>query len=304
MISIVTAYFNRKKLFLRTLQRVQEQIDLFKLDVEFIVVDDGSSEDERLEDLTQEFQFLKIIRLEPVNKWYRNSCVPFNCAFEHVQGEMVIIQNPECYHFGDILKYTKENLQKNHYLSFGCFSLDKESTDNNALFYNKSYIQERINHHKHVVEVDGAMGWYNHSLYRARAYHFCTAIHIEDLIELGGFDERYARGIGFDDDEFIFRIKLKKMKIDFVDNVVVLHQNHYTETKDTQKTAKYSQSFHFERNKQLYQFVTLKSNSFFVGALNMEKNVTLPSFHTNKSNTMMKFLIKLKETIGITRVNL
>ena len=42
MISIVTAYYNRKRLFLRTLQSIS--LNYGKIDFEVIVVDDGSDD--------------------------------------------------------------------------------------------------------------------------------------------------------------------------------------------------------------------------------------------------------------------
>ena len=60
MISIVTAYYNRKQLFINTLKSIKAQNSTYLLEV--IAVDDGSEETERLEDLVSEFPFLKVIR--------------------------------------------------------------------------------------------------------------------------------------------------------------------------------------------------------------------------------------------------
>ena len=82
MISIVTSYYNRKQIFIRTLNSIKSQLDIYKNPLEVIVVDDGSDAEERLEDLVVEFPFLKIVRLEKENKWYKNSCIPFNINVE------------------------------------------------------------------------------------------------------------------------------------------------------------------------------------------------------------------------------
>ncbi|MEQ3690100.1 MAG: glycosyltransferase, partial [Flavobacterium sp.] len=142
MISVVTAYYNRKKLFLRTLESMKPYWG--KIDFEDIVVDDGSDEQERLEDLKTDFPFLKVIRLEKENKWYKNPCIPFNIGFEAIKGDKVIIQNPECYHFGAILEYVEANLKENQYLSFGCFSIDKINTEDETLFFDKNHIDTLI----------------------------------------------------------------------------------------------------------------------------------------------------------------
>ncbi|WP_435523777.1 glycosyltransferase family 2 protein [Chryseobacterium indoltheticum] len=134
-ISIVTAYYNRKKLFDNTLLSISKQIENHRLDIEVIAVDDGSDEDERLENFVNKYPFLKIIRLEK-NKWYSNSCIPFNIGFKEAKGDIIILQNPECTHYGDVLKYTLENITDENYISFACFSLGVDSTDNMEAFLN------------------------------------------------------------------------------------------------------------------------------------------------------------------------
>lgn len=267
MISVVTAYYNRKKLFQRTLNSMMPYYG--KVDFEVIVVDDGSDELERLEDLQTDFPFLRVIRLEKENKWYKNPCIPFNIGFSEIKGDKVIIQNPECYHFGSILEYVDAHLKENDYLSFGCFSLDKLNTNDDELISNRNHIENLILENNKTFNKNGDLGWYNHSKFRSDAYHFCTAMTKNDLFDLGGFDERYAKGIGYDDDEFIWRIKAKKMKIVFVDNEVVLHQNHYryseneSEKEETLKQIIKS----YQRNKSFFENITQNSNLYKVNYL-------------------------------------
>jgi glycosyltransferase involved in cell wall biosynthesis len=127
MISIVTAYYNRKQLFRKTLLSIA-QFQYYE-SMELIAVDDGSNEQERIEDLMADFPFLKVIRLEKKNKWHQNSCIPFNEGFRVAKGDKIIIQNPECYHFDNVIDYVSKNLNNKEYLSFACFALDKETTD-------------------------------------------------------------------------------------------------------------------------------------------------------------------------------
>src|SRR5690606_32286199 len=171
--------------------------------------------------------------------------IPFNVGIRAAKGEKVILQNPECLHFGNILEYTEANLTVNNYLSFGCFSLDKESTENlHHLLKIPSKIPEILNNNNAVVTKDGELGWYNHSVFRPKAYHFCTAISRKALKKLNGFDERFALGIAYDDNEFIERVK-KNLKISFVDDEIILQQNHYSPT---------STSFQNRKNKdRLYE---------------------------------------------------
>lgn len=224
MISIVTAYYNRRKLFERTLNSISKT--KYDGDFEVIAVDDGSRTEERLEDLTKKYPFLKVIYLDPSKKWYHNSCVPFNIGIRAAKGDKIILQNPECYHYDDILLKTYIELNDKNYLSFACFSLDKYTTDHFEEVFNSDYLQKLIQQNNFSPIADGEAGWYNHSKYRPKAYHFCTAITSKNMKKLGGFDERFALGIAYDDDELIDRIN-RILEIKFFDKTIVLHQNHY-----------------------------------------------------------------------------
>jgi GT2 family glycosyltransferase len=249
MISIVTAYYNRKELFRKTLLSIAR----FKYSepIEFIAVDDGSKEDERIEDLQEEFPFLRVIRLEKRDKWYQNSCIPFNEGFRQAKGDKIIIQNPECYHFDNVIDYTSKNLNENDYLSFACFALDKFTTDSHKTFYQDSIIQDQIsNLQPHTSTVNGNI-WYNHSQHKPQAYHFCVALLKRDLDKLQGFDELLSLGIAYDDNEFVRRVK-GMLTIKFVDEILVLHQNHYNPMSTSYDNRKWS-SFLYSINDILYK---------------------------------------------------
>jgi len=249
MISIVTAYHNRKKLFLNTLESIKKSN--YK-DFEVIVVDDCSSDEHRLEDIVKDYPFLKLIRLEKEDKWYVNPCVPYNIGFKHAKGDIIIIQNPECYHHHDILSYVEKNLKNSDYFSFSCYSLDQVSTDNIENTLNTDFIINK------AISYDGESGWYNHSLYRPVGYHFCSAIHKDQLEDLGGFDERYAHGIAFDDNEILFRIKKKGLNFKIIDEITALHQWHYSSNNYQNVNA----SALIEKNRRLLYDVTMKQETW------------------------------------------
>jgi len=229
MISIVTAYHNRKKLFINTLKTINK----FKGDkeVEVIAVDDCSSEEDRIEDLEGDFPFLKVIRIEKENKWYINPCAVFNIGFKEAKGDVIIVQNPECIHVGEVINKSSK-INENEYLSFGCYSIDQNKTNILTNFLEKEFDLDTIlniiePNHKPVTH-DGDNGWYNHSLLRPVGYHFCSAITKKNLDDLGGFDERFAHGIAFDDNEILIRIQKKGLNIKIVNNPFVVHQWHYS----------------------------------------------------------------------------
>ncbi len=225
MISIVTAYYNRKDLFQRTLASLEASA---VSDFEVIAVDDGSDDSHRLEDLTDRFPFLRVLRLEKDKKWYHNPCIPFNFGFRAARGDQIILQNPECLHTGDILDHVRTSLAPGRYLTFGCYSIDQEDTDSlDGGPASIAALAADVSTRTGRPMRDGGPGWYNHSVENPRAFHFCCAIMKSDLERLGGFDERYGGGVAFDDNELIHRIRVSGMEVRFVDTPFVFHQYHY-----------------------------------------------------------------------------
>lgn len=74
--------------------------------------------------------------------------------------------------------------------------------------------------------VDGYVGWYNHSVYNPCEFHFCSAVSMVNIIKLGGFDERFANGIGYEDNEFLDRVNRLGLHKIINDDVSVIHQWH------------------------------------------------------------------------------
>lgn len=230
-ISIVIAYHNRRDLFINTLKSIS--LYEYNSDLEIIVVDDASNNENKINDLGELFPDLdiKIIEVSEHYKWWYNPCIPFNMGFNEVTGDVVIIQNPECLHIGNIIKSVEENIKDNDYLVFGCYAINKEETNKICdLEFNENYLENIVNiitplQNRRATDEKNS-SWYQHSIYRNELLHFCSAMKTKDLIDLGGFDERFANGVAKDDREFIQRIIRKKMNIKTIDNPFVLHQRH------------------------------------------------------------------------------
>jgi GT2 family glycosyltransferase len=254
MISIVTAYYNRKALFYETLLSMTRS--KYK-DIELIAVDDGSSPEHRLEDLVEEFPFLKIIRLEKENKWYVNPCVAYNIGFAQAKGDIIVIQNPECLHVHDVLTYINENVNDSNYISISAYGLDPGITKVISE-YRKEYILDLFKSLPQRPYTGGSSpGWYNHSKYRAVAYHFCSAITRANMVKINGFDERYGPGIAYDDDEIVVRIRRLGLKVIIEDNISVMHQYHDTVTWNLPKA-----NILTEQNRLLLINVTWKETAY------------------------------------------
>lgn len=256
-ISIVIAYYNRKNLFIRTLESIT---NTDHNNFELIAVDDASREDQRIEDLQKTFSFLRVFRIEPNKKWWMNPCIPNNIGFYLATGDVIVIQNPECLHMGDILSSIQDNWISNKYLVYGCYALD-HTKGSQVLSVAGSDIEtiNKIIQPTNNVPLDQCPHmnrWYQHSIYSDRCLNFCTAIGKEDLDDLGGFDDEFADGIGYDDTEFIERIKKKNMDITMIDSPFVVHQWHSF----TNYSGK-NWDLHM-KNKALYENKTLVSDEF------------------------------------------
>lgn len=178
-----------------------------------VIVDDNSPDDIQIEPYPFPIEILKLKE----KKWIA-PCPVFNFGFVHAMKsppDAIIIQNAECYHRGDILGYVRKNLTSNNYLSFACYSLGQgQGVDFND-FNNKTAIS------------NGDSAWYNHSVHRPEALHFCCAITSGNLRKLNGFDERFSDGLGYEDNYFIHQVRTLGLKVQIVDDPFVLHQYHY-----------------------------------------------------------------------------
>jgi GT2 family glycosyltransferase len=232
MISIVTAYYNRKEELWRTLKTIEKSE---VKDFEFIIVDDGSDWRQRIEDFASEFSFIRLKRIEIKDKTYINPCIPFNVAFSIAQGDLILIQNPECLHMGDVLKHVRDNSKYDQYLVYSCYSLSEKA---NANLKSVNFDLSMLEIEKAATAAIGGFttrncdtstrydSWFAHPVHRRAYFNFMTSLTRKDLYELNGFDERFADGHAFDDTEFVSRVEKKGMKIEMVEHPFCLHQWH------------------------------------------------------------------------------
>jgi GT2 family glycosyltransferase len=221
-------YKDRKDQLIQTLKSIKKSV---VKDYEIIIVDDASNDDQRIEDLVDDYN-INLIRIDQDKKTWTNPCIPYNMAFNEAKGDKIIIQNSECAHIGDVLSVVEDNLVDNMYINFGCLSYPENLTKKLA---REDYFETKdgsdiktISSGIHQAATGaGQLAWYNHSMYNARVLHFCSAITKSDLDKSGGFDERFVDGYNFDDNEFIWRLNERDMKIIIVNDPFVIHQWHY-----------------------------------------------------------------------------
>ena len=257
-ISIVMTYHNRKNLLIKTLNSIKKS-NYDKDKLEIIIVDDCSSEDEKINDLVTIYKDLniKLIVIKEKQKKWINCCIPYNIGFNHINYDKVIIQNPEVYHNGDILSYVNNNLNDDVYITHACYSLTWENTNKD------NYENIKINN----ISANGAIhdGWYNHPIYKPTYYHYCSAITYNNLCKINGFDERYKDGIGYDDNELVERIKNLNIKLDIIEEPFVLHQAHnsiFRFNKFSPEEEKEYKLNLFQKNSDLFYDITKNEKKY------------------------------------------
>ena len=128
---LMTAY-NRSKLTENTIRSI---LPYKKDGVILIVVDDSDSDPYNPSELNADVVWIK-------NRKWVSPVITYNKGLEYINkkyspeyDDVLIIQNAEGYHYGDIISYAKENVTHENYISFACLSLPKafcelEITDN------------------------------------------------------------------------------------------------------------------------------------------------------------------------------
>jgi GT2 family glycosyltransferase len=209
-LTIVMTFYERHAQLYKTLESFRQyDPDTFSV----VIVDDNSPHDIILDQLPFE---VTILKLKDKN-WICPAPV-FNFGFIEAlkqNPEFVIIQNAECYHNGDILGYIFRNLTDKNYLTFAAYSLGPGEDINKTDLNNRT------------ATSNGDSAWYNHSVYRPGAFHFCSAIKAENLRKINGFDESFAFGLGYEDDYLLEQIHRLGLKVKIIDSPFVFHQYHY-----------------------------------------------------------------------------
>lgn len=315
-ISIVMSYHNRKSQLLTTLKTIMKSNHK---NYEIIIVDDGSDENHRIEDLVDLYHF-QLIRIEKNQKYYCNSCIPYNLAFKKATGTILLIQNPECCHIGDILAHVQNNLTENDYITYSCLSLpsDQENKKLSDILFHQKWLatqsqgpQSSWTKEQHLeiceqmiipnIQKIKPYIWYNHPIHNPSKLHFMSAIYKSHIDQIGGFDENYSDGYCFDDNEFLRRIEYQiglkthivplitqqysvGMKLEY--NVYCFHQYHdvifhdYTSDEGRKK---------YDKNQRLF--------------IQQHKHILVDHLNNKLGNPLINLLGYSHQTYGKTQIN-
>lgn len=237
-ISIVMTHFNRISQLEQTLQSFAQYVNIYNFEV--VVVDDGSDDVQKLENMMCLYMFASLHIILKKDKTWVNPVIAYNKGFECATGDIIIIQNAEIAHVGDVICSTINNISPNKYLVFSVFNsptffhnnlLSKMRHTGNEVKFCKYcdysllaqsgiYCPPKVIHKWH--------GWLSHPIYNRRCFHFLSAVYKKVLTKMGGFDNKFAHGLNYDDDDFIMRMSQSVESIEIVDPSVCygVHQYH------------------------------------------------------------------------------
>ena len=210
--SILLPYYRRPELW-NTLKTFANNY-YGRKDYEVIIVEDSKNEDDsdahfQLKDIIKSFENKISIKHYLDEKVSYNPSHKYNLGFEKAGGEFIILSSPEIAHVSDVLGGFDAALAEDcdSYYVCACQAWD------NLEFKD----------------------WYQHSKIRNVLFHFCSVMSRENFEKIGGFDERYCGGIGFDDESLLSRIRDKGIKIVPKDGLLVVHEEHDRDYVDNHK---------------------------------------------------------------------
>jgi len=181
-----------------------------RADYEVIIVQDTKNSDD-VANVIDAFSIdILMIRMSG-DDTYNPACL-FNSAARVARGKFLILTSPECLHWTNVLSVFDEELHKKNdaYVVAACESATNCSRNVSAM------CDFEYDHHM----------WYQHSEHRNFCYHFCSVLSRKLFNKLSGFDERYANGVGYEDDDFIKRVREAGISIVTRYDAWTIHQEH------------------------------------------------------------------------------
>jgi len=142
-------------------------------------------------------------------KYNGNPAPYFNILARRAEGKYLVITNPECAHISNVLnEFDKLDLDKNYYV---CACATGAAVN--------------VSKYGPVIVQQGE--WYQHTQHRLHGgFHFCSVLKKETYMRIGGFDEMYTAGLGYEDADFIDTIRMNGILLEPRDEIVVCHINH------------------------------------------------------------------------------
>lgn len=199
--SILMPYHDRMDQLRNTLEGFRKRYD-GRDDFEVVLVVDKKSKGEMLNLLLLAHQSPFPVQVHLLNGWdVINPAPHYNAAAKLAKGSNFVLTSPEVMHIANVLDGFDVEFEKDPdvYVVCACKSLNENG---------------------------GFNMWFHHTKHRDVGYHFCSVLNRDMWDLVGGFDEEFAHGIAYDDDDFLHSLMAYKVDIVMRDDLLTVHQWH------------------------------------------------------------------------------
>ena len=229
--SILMPYYDRAKQLESTLQSYRYHYGE-RGDWELIVIQDPKERPDAAIKTLGKFSDLPAILAAGQGNG-NNPAVLYNQGSEWAKGLTLILTSPEIYHVSNVLRRLDEMRIDGDYVVCSCaaaidWTLEKRNGNAPWLVWTPDK-------------------WYQHGEYRPAYYHFCSAISRADWDRIGGFDPEYAKGVGYDDNDFRNLVLAAGLKLVPLDDVLTVHLPHGKLAEDRRKLLKVNRVYYEQK---------------------------------------------------------
>lgn len=193
--SLILPYWDRQEAANKAFEYLDKHYR--HLDLEVVVVDDGNAVPFKI---PQTSLTVRVVRL-PLKAKPTPQSKAWNAGVEAAKGEIVILSCVEVIHEAPVLEQLVERLKqegRNGYVLASAWCPE---------------MQEWHCHTSHKID----------SVPDGTGPSFCAAIYKDFFNEVGGFDEVYHEGAGYEDKDFIWRLTSHNAKFVICDDLKVIH---------------------------------------------------------------------------------
>lgn len=245
-LSFVMSYFERPEQLKSTLKVLRR---FFQKDDQLVIVDDASCPEKSARAVLKSLELpCELVEIAPERKNWINPGIPYNIGFQLANRDAVVIMNSECIPVNGAIDRLRTQVNDHNYVVMPCYSTTQKEfvqiSDARDRFDDPSLTFQRI-----LSPLKKAQ-WFHHPTHAPTWYHFTSCIALQNLRSLGGFNEEFAQGFCFEDNELLWRIR-KRLTVEGWDENLgyVIHQWH-------SKSARfYGGCAEWERNRKLWDSI-------------------------------------------------
>ena len=235
--SIIMGCYRREVQLQRALWTIARQPEAQQ--AEIVLIDNNEERDAVLRLVRQwsdnGLTFQYVHRPNPGGTWV-NPCLAWNVGIRLARAPKLVLTGPDIIHIGDTLKALTEPLDEgvDRAVLASVYDLPQDVTETMEEREWQKWVELSFAELKETCALDLSEWWKVrcHPFLRRAGLFFLGSVLTETARAVGGFDEDYQYGIGFDDDDFIRRLRLRGVEEVYDEGTFGLHQWHESYTDD------------------------------------------------------------------------